>query len=106
MSVTTNVHLPPNIVQKYNPLLLMNYFQRVKWRVDNVILPLSSKKIRPEDVGKRREFDKLMKEFEEVYGRKEAEEADYKEKIKEKGKRPCLPIAGATISFKRMVSRN
>lgn len=98
----TTASLPPPILQSFNPYLLDNAIRRKKRILDDRILPLSLKKIRPQDVGKQREFQKLLKEFEEVYGRKTIEKAEYDAKVKEAAqKRPSIPNSGATMRFKR-----
>lgn len=95
--------LPPPIQQYFNPLLLMEGHDRKKHYVENKIIPLSLKKIRSQDVGKRRQFDKQLKEFYQVYERKKIEKANYDAKIKEAAKkRPSLPATGGTCRFTRM----
>ena len=99
--ITTSACLPPLISFGFSTYLLDPLFG-MKVRVEETIIPLSLKKIRSQDVGKRKEFDKLLKEYQEVYGRKKNEEAEYKAKIKEAAeKRPRFPNAGSTMRFKR-----
>lgn len=67
------------------------------------LVPFANRKIRPQDVGKRREFDKLLKEYKETYERKKIEKANYEAEIKEKIKKvPRIPSTGETVRFKRM----
>ena len=101
--ITTIVSFPPPILQYFDPYLLLDYIERLLRRVQTIIIPKSAKKIRLQDVGKRRDFDKLLIEFHEVYERKTIEKAEYKAKIKEKAqKRPHIPNSGGVMRFKRM----
>lgn len=101
MSVVTRTVIPPQIIQYFNRHLLDPLFG-LYCDVRDLILPRAKKKIRPQDVGKQREFDKLYAEFLEVYERKKAEEAEYKEKVsKAAQERPRLPNEGGTMRFKR-----
>lgn len=101
-TITTSV-APPKIAFGFNPYLLETTLQRMQRRVNSKILPLSLKKIRLQDIGKRKQFDGLLAKFKETYERKTAEEADYKAKIAEKIKeRPCISASGGTMRFRRI----
>jgi len=101
--VTTKTIIPPEIRQYFERKLLLlgtleYYMMKLKW-----IIKLSEKKIRPQDIGKKRKFDALLKEFYEVYESKQNEETIYEAARKEKSKeRPCIQNAGATMRFKRL----
>ena len=93
--------LAPPIRFDLDPFLL-DPLLGMKRRLDNELIPRSKKKIREQDGGKRREFDKLLKEFEEVYERKKDEEVVYKARIKKAiEKRPHISATGRTVQFKR-----
>lgn len=105
MVITTITNLPPPIIQHFNRFLL-DFLLGLLMMVGEKIIPLSVKKIRPQDVGKRREFDLLHKEFTEVYERKKAEEAEYKSKVKKASEKvPRLPNSSGTMRFKRFRSK-
>jgi len=101
----TVVSLPPSILQSFNANLLMSFLERIEKYVIDKIIPKAKKKIRPQDTGKQRAFDKLYKEYQEVYERKKNEEIDYRtarqEKIK---KRSNFYASGQTCKFTRMDS--
>lgn len=91
------------IMQTFNPLLLMTTLQRFKWRLDNQIMPLAKKKIKPEHAGRKKDFYYTLFLFECEYERKTAEEANYKAENKKKiEERPCIPTTGGVIKFKRI----
>lgn len=99
--ITTTSILPPFCRYWYDSFLL-DPLLGLKIKMENKIIPLSIKKIRPQDVGKRREFDKLMEQYLEVYGRKKNEETEYKAKIEEATKkRPSFSNTGSTMRFER-----
>lgn len=92
---------PPMVKQSFNPYLLdplMGMFMHI----NNKIIPLADKKLKIQDVGKKREMEKLIKEFKEVYERKKIEEEEYKAKIKNAKKRSFIPNASETCTFKRL----
>lgn len=92
----------PEILQHFNPDWLLPYPDGLKRKVETKFLPLAKKKIRSQDTGKHREFEKLKLKFMEAYERKKTEEKKYFEKIKNSTKRSCLPDAGGTMRFRRM----
>lgn len=101
--ITTISCTPPPIVQNLNRKLLMSCLERINWDIQNTLIPKANKKIRTQDIGKKRKFDNLLAEFKEVYERKKIEEAEYKTKIKEKiEKRSNFSNTGQTCIFKRM----
>ncbi len=100
---TTISCLPPDILTSYDPYIL-DRLLGLKMHIKNYVEPLFLKKNRAQDAGKRKEFNKLLREFEEIYERKKIEEKEYHEKIKNSAKRSCLPIAGPTCRFKRFQS--
>jgi hypothetical protein len=102
---TTSGSLPAQLRQYFDPFMLFDGLQRCEWKVKNKIIPNSHKKIRAQDVRKKREFDKLLKEFYEEYGRKKIEKDNYDAEIKEKiQKRPHLSNQGGIMRFKKMES--
>lgn len=106
MSFTTIAQLPPPIKQYFNRFLLMDILERKKWSLENVIHPLAKKKIRPQDVGKQREFNLLLLKYQEIYERKKIEKADYEAACKEKEKKvPHFPTSGGTMRFRRMATK-
>jgi hypothetical protein len=95
-------NLPPILRERFNIYMLDPLLGMMKY-IENEVIPLSIKKIRPQDIGKRRKFDELLKEFREVYERKKTEEANYDAKVKEEiKKRPSFSNTGRTFIFKRM----
>lgn len=99
MKTTTNT--TPRIEQRFNPDLLLDALGHIE-RKSNKIITLSIKKIREKDVGKKKEFEKLLKEFKEIYERKKIKKAEYDATIKNLvAKRPCIPNAGGTVYFRR-----
>lgn len=102
MTIETTTTYTPMIRQTFDPYLLMNTLQRMNKLLNDKIIPLAEKKLRNLH-GKKREFENLMKEWEEVYGRKTVEEADYQEDYKKKiAERPSISIASGTIRLKRI----
>ncbi len=97
--------MPPKIRQYFNKhLLLWGTLEYYKMKLEP-ILERSKKKIREIDVGKRRRFNELLKEFFEVYESKQNEKADYDAALAKKGKeRPRFSNEGSTIQFKRVES--
>jgi len=91
--------IPPLIKTKFDKYLLLSQTERCKHIVEEIITPLSLKKIRLIDVGKKREFEKLLYEFMELYERKKNEEEIENKKTKEKMSH--FPIKGTTCTFKR-----
>lgn len=101
--ITTTI-LPPPILQHFN-VYLLDYLAGILNDVNNNIVPLAIMKIRKQDIGKQREFNKLYNDFLETYERKKIEEAEYKAKIKEMvQKEPCISNSGKTARFTRMES--
>ena len=85
--------------------LLLDPWERIIKRVITKTIPLSGRKIREQDTGKRQVFDVLLKEFHEVHERKKAEKVEYESKKKEAfEKRPRLPTSSGTVKFRRYVS--
>jgi hypothetical protein len=101
MTVTTYAALPPPIQQFFDPFLLDPLYGMLR-RVQDIIIPLAKKKIRHQDVGKRKEFDLLKIKFMEAYERKKIEEEEYKTKIKNTQKRPSIYASEETCRFRRM----
>jgi hypothetical protein len=99
MTITTQ--LPPPILQFFDPFLLDPFYGMLR-RVQDIIIPLAKKKIRPQDVGKRKEFELLKIKFMETYERKKVEEEEYKTEIKNSAKRPTIPLTGGTVRFRRL----
>lgn len=97
------VSAPPPVLTNFNPYLL-DPLMGIRHHVEKHLCRLYRKKIRPQDVGKRKEFDKLMKEFYEVYGRKKIEEEEYKTAIKNAPERPRISSSGGVMCFKRFQS--
>lgn len=99
----TITNLPPKILQSFSSLLLLygtiKYYSYV---FEHVIIPLSNKKIRFQDVGKKREFEELKKEFMDLYGSKEKEETDFDAETKKMvEERPHLSSTGIICKFRR-----
>jgi len=101
--VKTIVLIPPKIKLYFSKyLLLWGTLECYKLKLDH-ILERAKKKIREIDVGKRRRFNELLKEFFEVYESKQNEQADYEAALKQKGKeRPRFSTSGTTMQFKRV----
>jgi hypothetical protein len=96
-------NLPPAIKYHFDPCLLYTTLERMHWRFNAKILPLSVRKIRPQDTGRRKQFDLLETKFKELYERKTKEEDAYQEKVKAMApKRPNL-YTGQTIRFTRKI---
>ena len=101
--VTTVVNLPPPILGYFNSDLLMDFLARSYKRFSQDICRLQHKKIRPQDVGKRKEFDKLAKLYLEEYERKKIEKEKWEAETRELAKkRPRFPNASSTCRFTRM----
>lgn len=101
MKTTTISINPPEILCAFSPDLLMSPLYRNKKYVETKIARLQHRKIRLQDSGKRKEFDKLIKEYYEEYERKKTQEEKYTAKIKDSPERPCVQNSSATIRFKR-----
>lgn len=102
--ITTISSLPPAIIQRYNKFLLMTSLERMQWDYTNKIIVLAVKKLK-NCPGRQREFDKLMHEWETIYGIKEIEEANYKSEMQEKiKKRSYIPTTSEIMPFKRIRS--
>jgi len=100
----TNAYGVKGIIN-FDPHLLMTTLQRYMYSVTKEIVPYSQRKIRPQDTKKRKIFDQLLKEFQDLHEWKTIEEAEYKAKIEEESKkRPHFPLIGSTIRFKRLSS--
>ena len=93
---------PPEIKQSLDKYLLDPLYG-IYIQIKENLITLADKKIRKQDVGRRKVFDRLLKEYEEIYVRKKAEEADYNSKVKEAiEKMPCFPNVTKTMRFKRL----
>jgi hypothetical protein len=102
--ITTTINAPP-ISMIFDRNLLMNTLQRIYYKVETKIKPLSQKKLKDDHIGRRRHFVILLMKFNEAYERKTIEEADYQAEIKEKiKKRPCISTTGVTTRFRRVQS--
>ncbi len=99
--ITTLNALPPFILQHFNSYLL-DPLLAMKMNVENKIIPLSKRKIREKDTGKKKEFEKLLKEYQETYERKKIEEEEYKTKIENAKKRPSIHLTAGTTRFTRL----
>lgn len=101
--ITTVVNLPPLIIQHYNEYFLRDLPDRLMLRVEEQIKILAVKKIRAQDIGKKRDFDNLLKQFYEVYERKKIEKAIYDAEIKEKREKvPRISATEGTMHFRRI----
>ena len=99
-TITVNTVIPPAVIESLD-IMLLDPLLGMYRRFEKLVVR-AEKKIRAQDVGKRRDFDKMSRQFEEVYERKKAEEAEYKKSVKEASqKRPCLSATGSTLKFKR-----
>lgn len=88
---------------RFDPHLLMTALQRMWYQFEKKILPLYNKKVRPQNVGKKKEFQYLSLKFLEQYERKTKEEDEYQEKVKAARKeRPSLYV-GKTCRFSRTI---
>lgn len=67
--INTVTNLPPQILQKFNRFMLDPLYGIIMHIKENIV-PLADKKIRPQDIGRRKEFDRLLKQAEEIYERK------------------------------------
>ncbi len=101
---TTIITKPPPILSNFDPYLLDPLFG-LKMMVEKKIIPLFHLKIRDQDLGKKKEFYKLLEMFQEEYERKKVEEEEYKTKIKNAKKRSPLPATRGTIRFTRFQSK-
>jgi hypothetical protein len=105
MTVITTVNLPPLILQSFSSDLLSapvwNTLEYLENRMKKII-EKASKKIRPQDTRKRKEFELLVKEFEELYERKKIEKDEYDKKKKKR--REEMLFVGSTMRFKRVGS--
>lgn len=106
MKVNYSVNLPPMIHQQFNKYLLMDFLDRSKMQLEEKIMPLSKKKIRDIDIGRKREFEILLVKFKEVYERKKNEKTNYEAALKEKAKeRSSFPTSGGVCRFRRMETK-
>ncbi len=97
----STVHLPPMILQKFDPDLLLDSLGRIERSFRKIELS-ALKKLRPQDTGKRRAFESLKLKYMELYERKKKERSDYQTEMQEKDKkRPWFPLTGAPVRFKR-----
>ena len=102
MSITVSV-LPPQIKQTFNKNLLMTYIERIKYDLETKIIPLSNKKIRPQDVGKRKQFESLKNKFMDTYERKKIAQLEYDaEKKKKAEEMPSFSTTETTRIFRHM----
>ena len=83
MNITSVSSLEPLIRFKFDRYLLLSAVERLNMEKKKIVI-LSEKKIRSCDVGKRRDFELFLKEFEELYVRKEIEKAEYTAECKKK----------------------
>lgn len=105
MKIETIAHLPPLLIQEFDRDLLMNFLQRSYKRIMK-LSKLSLKKIRPQDIGKRRDFEKLSKLYLEEYERKKIEEEKYQEETRKLAEKvPRISNSGGTRRFTRMDAR-
>lgn len=94
--------LPPAILQSFSPLLLMDFLESLERVYLPKILSLAAKKIRPQDVGKKRTFDRLVQRTRCVLECKKAEKAQYEAAIEEEEKkRSRVPNSRHTCVFRR-----
>ena len=100
MTINTILSLPPPIKTHFSTYLLDPFYDLWR-RFEDEIKPRANQKIRPQDVGKRKEFEKLTKDFIEIYECKKDEKAQYDEKVKNATKRSSLPFTGSVARFKR-----
>jgi hypothetical protein len=93
--------LPPLILQSLNKDLLSSpysFLHYIKEKKEN-ILGKANKKIRPQDTRKKREFDSLIKEFEELHGRKTIEKDQCEKEAKENHEK--MSFISPAACFKR-----
>lgn len=105
MKIITVSHVTPKIIQSFSPFLISTpIFGTVEYYDTRLkkILKLAEKKIRKQDIGKKREFDKLVKEYKEVYERTKIKEEELKEKNRNSPKESIMANTGKTCLFKRM----
>ena len=101
--ITTISNIPPQVSQCFFPLLTYGTLGRLKYTFEKYVLPLSKKKIRAQDTGKRKIFDIMKQDFWLLYERKKIEEIDIKEKITKIAKeRSCIPITSTIKGLKRI----
>lgn len=106
MTITTTCNLGPLIYQSFDPYLLMSFLEISFKDLHERVIPRALKKIRSQDIGKRKQFEILYQKYMETYERKKIEEAEYDKKIKEAlQKRPNIPNSGQTCSFRRMEAK-
>lgn len=100
--------IPPQILQYYNSALLSTPYrvtpETFKSRLPKIVLK-ACMKYNLKCPGKKKEFNKLLSEFLEVYERKKIEDEEYQAKKQDQEKRSSLSATGNTIIFKRMEAR-
>ncbi len=102
--ITNITSFPPPIQQSFSTDLLLDFWEKVVKRVYTKIIPLSNRKIRAQDTGKRKQFDAVLKEFIKEHERKKIEKVEYETKTKEAiEKRPRIPNTGGTFRFSRII---
>ena len=87
------------IQQYYDPYLLDP--MRGIWMAVCAIVNAAQKKLRPQDTGKRRAFDKLYQECVRAYEWKKIEKEEYEAKVKKLVKVSSIPNAGKTTRLTR-----
>jgi len=103
--IKTMSNLPPKLIQCFDSELLLDFLERSYKRFTGKICRLQRKKIRPQDIGKRKEFDKLAKMYLEEYERKKIEKENYETETKELAKKVShISTTGSTMRYKRMDS--
>lgn len=102
MSFTTTKRItPPSIKQYFSPLLLLSRLQ-IEYNRFVLLQEKAKKKIRPQDIGKKRDWDLLLTQYQQIYNEKSKEEAEFNSKKKEElKKRPYLPNTGVIATFER-----
>lgn len=104
-SFTTKINISPLILGYFNSDMLLDFLARSYKRFSQNVCRLQRKKIRPQDVGKRKEFDHLAKLYCEEYERKKIEKEKWETETKELAKkRSSFSNASSTCRFKRMGS--
>lgn len=99
--ITTISSLPAQIKQFFNKNLLWEFLDFINDRF-NRIHKRFIKKVPSSHYRRQREYQKLYKEFIELYERKKTEKANYDAEVKKKiQERPMFPATGGTVRFKR-----
>ncbi len=96
--IKTITSLPPQIFQSFSKDLLLGTLERINLRKDKILIK-ALKKIRSQDKKKKSKFDILIKELEELHGRKTIEKNEYDKERKESYQE--MSFMGATMRFER-----